>query len=839
MGRQGFPHRPSDRAWLLAAGLGLLAALLIAAAQVGRPIPPWHWPLAVVFLAVFTIAELVTFRVEARRQTVLLSLVEAPLVVGLYYLSPLLLVGVRTLSALVVMAYRGQSRIKLWFNVALVAAAAALAGVIIRAGVPLDGLEPTTWLLLVAAVFASDLLTLATVVGVVTIMQGEMSSRELARIMVPGLPVHALNILIGLVVLVLLQQGPWALVLMAAIAAFITVAYRGYAQSLQHSRALNEMYGLTRAVTSAPHDGTLPDVLLGRVRELLQSEYATLWIPARGRYPEVLLSSRVDFDALLDLSVTPPGLRSRAFQTGETVAAGPRLGDEASRAELRDSGQKDVIVVPLRAGSVVIGCLEVANRLGDTASFGPEDAKLLETIAGHVAVAVENSRLVDRLRYDAYHDALTGLPNRRRVSDALEESVAARLPDEVVTVLLVDVVGFRAVNELLGRAAGDDLLIEVGRRLRELAPSAALVGRVGNDEFVVMLTMPSAEAATELGAALRQQLRRQVRIGAVTLGLDVAVGVALGPDHGTEASVLLQRADMAARAAQNLPAGVRLFDRSIESRPAQRLGLAADLRAALDEGAITVYYQPKVAIADRRLVGVECLARWDHPGHGPVAPTDFVALAEHTGLVDRLTETVLDESLRRARGWRDTGHPLPVAVNVSARSLADEDFPHRVRDLLAKHDVPPELLVLEITEEGLAGGLERSLPVLQRLAEDGIRLAVDDFGTGSCSLSNLRRLPVREVKIDKGFVQGMATDPDDLAMVRAVVDTARHFGLDVVAEGVESELTLELLAGIGCHVGQGFLFSRPLPYERLEAWFSARTEAASGAAGVRKLRAVG
>src|SRR5690606_15482531 len=455
-------------------------------------------------------------------------------------------------------------------------------------------------------------------------------------------------------------------------------------------------------------------------------------------------------------------------------------------------------------------------------------------------VAVENSRLVDRLRFDAYHDALTGLPNRRRIVEALEESIAARAADEVIAVLLVDINGLQQVNDLLGRQAGDELLVELARRLREVAPSPALVGRPGSDAFVVTLGSPSGDDALDLAVRLRGQLRRRTKVGAVTLDVDVAVGVAVCPDHGADPTVLLQRADVAMRVAKGVSSGVHLFSQALESRSVQRLGIAADLRTALDDGQVQCHYPPKVAIADRRVVGVECPARWDHTAHGPVGPADFVTLAEHTGLIHRLTEVVLDDGLRRARHWSDAGHPLPVAVNVSPRSLVDPEFPGLVADLLGRHGVSPESLIVEITERGMAGDQARQLPVLRELAGLGVRLAVDDFGQGYSALALVRRLPIAEVKIDKSFVQGMATDPGDLAVVRAVVDMARHFALDVVAEGVESELTLELLSGVGCHIGQGFLFSRPLPYERLEAWFTARTEADStGAGGFRRLRAVG
>jgi diguanylate cyclase (GGDEF)-like protein len=574
----------------------------------------------------------------------------------------------------------------------------------------------------------------------------------------------------------------------------------------------------------AGRDGTLPDVLLAGVRELLQAEAATLWLPPQGRYPEMMLSARVDAHGLIDESNTPVALRDRAVDSGETVAVGPKLGDPGMRALIRDTGVKDAIVVPLRSGSVVIGSLEVTGRLGDVSAFRETDVRLLETLGAHAAVAVENSRLVDRLRFDAYHDPLTSLPNRRRVLALLEEAVKVQAPGEVVAVLAFDIDGLRDVNDLIGHDAGDSMVIEVAARLRALAPAAALVGRGGSDEFLVTVRLPSADDALRLATKLRISLQEPMQVESVTLDVDVSAGVAVYPDHGIDAELVLKRADLAAQTAKQLANPVQLFHSGLQARSTHRLGLAAQLRRALESGEIEVYFQPKVALPDRRVVGVECLARWDHPTHGIIPPLEFVAVAKHTGQLGRLTEVVLREGLRRSRGWLEAGHPLPVAINLSARTLIDPTFPTRISELLLDSRVPASLLTLEITEDGVVGEPDRAMATLNRLSEMGVRLAVDDFGTGFSSLSYLRRLPVDEVKIDQSFVQGMATDAGDLAIVRAVVDLAHHFGLVAVAEGVESERTVNLLEGLGCDIGQGFLFSRPLPFERFEAWLAVQTE---------------
>ncbi len=840
--RPAGPRRSENVAWLITAPLAAAAVILVIPAVAARGTHPLFSPLPIsaLFFAIFLLAESTNLNFDIRRHILSISLTEIPLVLALFYLTPLSLLLIRVFAHAVAQVRRRASPVKLAFNVANIAAGNAAAILIVNSSGQLRDTSPITWSLVFAAIGANVLASVTAVIGVISLIQGGMSVRRVLRTGTPSLVVGAINTTVGLVLLLAVERSTWAALLIAGVAAALVMVYRAYAQFLRQHKSLTEIYDLTRVIAETRNDGTLADVLLGRVRELVQAECATLWLPAQARYPEMLLSARVDDAGLIDLSSTPEALRARAVETASTIAAGPRLGDDELRAILHESGVKDAIVVPMRSGSAVIGCLEVTARLGDQATFGLDDVRLVETVAAHTAVAVENSRLVDRLRFDAHHDALTGLPNRRRMLAALEEAVKVRAPGEVVAIIQFDVSGLRDVNESLGHAAGDKLLAEVARRLRTQAPPAALVARVGGDEFAMTLRMPGVEEAAALSAELRQSLQDPMEIGSLTLDVDTAVGIAVHPDHGSDPAALLQRADVATHAAKSMSSAVQIFNLGLESRSARRLGLAGDLRRALDNGELEVVFQPKVTLAGRQLVGVECLARWDHGAHGSVAPEDFVAVAEHTGQLNRLTETVLREGLRRCRQWADASRPLNVAVNLSSRSLLDPEFPGRVAALLDEYGVAAGQLTLEISEAGVTSDSDRPMPTLRKLHELGVRLAVDDFGTGYSSLSHLRRLPVDEVKIDRAFVQGMATDPGDLAIVKAVVDLSRHFGLTVVAEGVESELTLSLLEEIGCDIGQGFLFSRPLPYDRLEAWFSAQTEPEPTSIGgeVRRLRAV-
>jgi diguanylate cyclase (GGDEF)-like protein len=835
-------RRSPELAWLITVPLALIGTVLLIPTVANSGAVWSSWQYMLLFFALILAAALLNLKVEIRRHGITLVLVEIPVLLGLVYLTPLSLVIVRVLVALVTQALARSPGVKVCFNAANAFAGIVLATTVVALfGVDVHKVSPVAWLVLLVAVSASVVSTVAGVAGVIALVQGGMTLERVISTTTLSLIVGETSAVIGLITLVALQATPWSAVLIAAVFAIMVWVYRAYAEMIKQHRSLVEIYELTRLIADTRQHGTLADVLLGRVRELLAAECATLWLPAQGGNPETLLSARVDDAGLLDLSDTPEALRRQAAKSGHTVAVGPRSGAEDLRPLLRQQGVKDAVVVPLRSSSGgVIGTLEVTSHLGEERlTFGTEDVRLLETVAAHAAVAVENGRLIDRLRFDADHDQLTRLPNRRRMLASLDDAIKITAPGEVVALIEFDVAGLRDVNETLGHGAGDQLLAEVAKRLVGLAPSAALVARVGGGEFAIQLRMPSADAALELADQLRVALQGPMPIGSFTLNVDSSVGVALHPDHGSSSATLLQRADVAAYAAKSNSSAVQLFHLGLESRSARRLGLAGDLRLALEHEELEVVFQPKVSLASRDLVGVECLARWEHPAHGTVAPEDFVAVAERTGQLGRLTELVLREGLRRCKEWADQARPLNVAVNISPRTLVDPHFPDQLAGLLDEFEVAPGQLTLEITEHGVLGDTDRPLPTLRRLRDLGVRLSVDDFGTGHSSLSYLRKLPVHEVKIDRAFVQGMATDAGDLAIVRAVVDLSRHFGLVVVAEGVESEMTLGLLEEMGCDVGQGFLFSRPLSFDRLEAWFAAQTEAEPTPLGVvRRLRAV-
>ncbi|MEU7868016.1 bifunctional diguanylate cyclase/phosphodiesterase [Dactylosporangium sp. NPDC049140] len=836
-------RRADTHAWIVTGPLIVIGLLMALPGLVFAPSHPitenfLYAPVLLLFAILSTHMQL---RLDVRRQVLAIGMNDVPILLALYYLPPALVIVIRIIASLTWNFFNVRpGPHKIVFNAASHFAGVAAATLVVFTAHIGSAEEPRTWLVLALAILANNIVTLAAVAGVMALVQGVAHLPQFLRTALPGFAVMGVGIVLGLVMLLTLQASPWASLFLIFIAIVLVLGNRAYARFLRQHKSLMEMYGLTRDIASTNHDGTLPDVLLGRVRALLVADSASLWLPPQGRHQEVLLSARFDYPGLLDAAPTPDLFRELAMRTGRTIAVGPHVGDAELRTALQEASVKDIVVVPLRSGGVTIGTLEVAGRLGERIAFGKDDVQLIETLAAHTGVAVENSRLVDRLQFDANHDALTGLANRRRMLEALGEAMSGRGPREVVAVLLFDVVALRQVNDSLGHAAGDKVLVEVARRLRALAPQGALVARVGDDEFAIELRTASSDAAATVADTLRQGLRDPMVIDSLTIDIDTYVGVSIYPEHGTEPEELLQRAHVATHVAKSRGI-VQVFNAGLQSRAVRRVGLAADLRTALAGGELEVYFQPKVALTDRRLVGVECLARWEHPVHGQVAPPDFVAVAEHTGQLGRLNGVVLREGIRRAREWADAGRPLVVAVNLSVRTLGDSDLPLQISELLDEHGVPADRLILEIAEdEGLlAGG--RALSTLTRLRDLGVRLSVDDFGAGRSSFADLSRLPVQEVKIDRTFVQGMATSPSDLAIVRTIVDMARNFGLDVVAEGVESELTLGLLEDMRCDMGQGFLFSRPLPYERFESWLQVQTaeDSAEAPAGeVRWLRAV-
>ena len=461
----------------------------------------------------------------------------------------------------------------------------------------------------------------------------------------------------------------------------------------------------------------------------------------------------------------------------------------------------------------VAGVLQIA-LLGLFLSLFPMLRRVTRRLRGHLA----------EIEHQALHDGLTGLPNRDLLRRRIEEALAeARLRKSGVSVLLLDLDRFKEINDTLGHQSGDQLLQRLGDRLSTLIRETDTVARLGGDEFAVVSPgAADAESAIALAERIRAGLDVPVSLAGLTVQVEASIGIALFPDHGDDVEALIRHADVAMYNAKKTHQPT-LYSQKDDHYSPDRLALVGELRRAIAEGELIVHYQPRVELASGEVHAVEALVRWDHPARGLLSPGEFLPLAEHTGLIRPLTRYVLDAALADCAGWVAEGLRPGVSMNLSARDLLDADLPAEVAALLAKHGVDPTLLEMEITENTILTDPERARAVLERLRMLGVRLSIDDFGTGFSSLGQLRRLPVDVLKIDKSFVFNMDNDDNDDVIVRSTIELGHNLGLLVVAEGVETQETWNRLAQLGCDTAQGFFISRPLPRLVLTEWLRKRT----------------
>ena len=425
-------------------------------------------------------------------------------------------------------------------------------------------------------------------------------------------------------------------------------------------------------------------------------------------------------------------------------------------------------------------------------------------------------------------DSLTGLPNRTLLlADMAEALPKAEQAGEGMALLTLDLDRFKEVNDTFGHQLGDKLLQQVGLRLRQSVSAAAAVARLGGDEFAVFLALADEASAQQVARALRAALEEPFLIEEHPLHVEASIGIALYPAHGNDPLTLFRRADVAMYTAKERHEGYALYDTRSDHYSPHRLALLGDLRKAIANQELRLYYQPKAELNTGLVNSVEALVRWQHPTQGFIPPDQFIPLAEQTGLILPLTSWVVETALEQCRCWLDAGLDLAVAVNLSMWNLRDASLPDTIEDLLAQYKIPPRLLCVEITESAVMVDAEHTLQVLNRLFASGVRIAIDDYGTGYASLSYLKHLPADELKIDRAFVQHLTTDRTDQAIVRSTVNLAHNLGMYVTAEGVEDRATWDLLATLGCDIVQGYYLSRPVPAQDLERWLGERKEAAA------------
>jgi diguanylate cyclase (GGDEF)-like protein len=439
-------------------------------------------------------------------------------------------------------------------------------------------------------------------------------------------------------------------------------------------------------------------------------------------------------------------------------------------------------------------------------------------------------RHAETSHHQALHDDLTGIANRRQLLRRLEHEIeSASAVNRSFALLMLDLDRFKEVNDALGHGHGDRLLRDVAARLGTTVRHGDLLARLGGDEFALLLAdVSGAAGAIEVAGRVKDVLHDEFVLGGVPLLVEASVGIALFPEHGHDAETLLQAADIAMYAAKRSGTHFELYMPERDRRGPDRVTRLGELRRALAEEELVLFYQPKVDLRRGEVSGAEALIRWQHPELGLIPPMEFLPLAEQTGLIGPLTSYVISAALKQAREWALEGLDVPVAVNVSERSLLDPRFPAEVEGLLERWGVPGEQLQLELTERGLIADVVTAMDVIERLCALGVRISIDDFGTGYSSLGRLVELPIQELKIDRSFVMDMDGDGPGAAIVRSTIDLGHHLGLEVVAEGVETEEQLRELRTLGCDGAQGFHLLRPLPADEVAAWLHERAQALGG-----------
>ena len=827
--------------WLLTTALAA-GAVVLATRAGGGPILTLDLPVAVVALALgalFFFAEQFLLNVEFRREAHTFTLAGIPLLIGVLVVSPQIFVLTRLVASVLAFVWQRVSADKMAYNSAAYAFEAAADAMLVHLLLrPAHSLDLPAAVTLIAVLAVVDQLISALVLVMIRVHNGPLSRADAFEVLVPAVVLSVTSTMFAFSMIILFEQG----ILGAAVAAMLLVifaaGYRAYANARNRHLSLTLVHEFVTGSVGAQSLETLAEELLSRIRRLLRASTVQLMISdddrGQGLPSEIgsALTLALGEQDSLDVShhaFDPQDwvvLRTLAQQ--EPLLAARTTKDPAVRHWLEEHGFRDAMMVALPDSSGMRGTLRVNDRLGETATFTEEDLTLLQTLTGHLAVALRSARLMQKLGYDATHDPLTGLANRR----GLYTDGQARLtkaPGQRRALLLLDLDKFKEVNDSLGHHAGDQLLVEVGARLRGQLRGGDLLARLGGDEFAVLLEDAGLDEATSVAKDLRARLAEPFTppagpsaLGSLALHSTVSIGIARFPDDGPDLSALLRKADIAMYKAKISGAGHHVYNDIDNADGAARLRTVDELQAAITNGQFILHYQPKVDLATGGVHAVEALVRWEHPTRGLLYPEAFLDLVEVSGLMRAITRLVLEIALDQAATWQGQGKQLTIAVNLSASSLVDAALPEEVFAMLAARGVPPAALQLEITEDFLMADRERARKILTRLRNGGVQISIDDYGTGYSSLSYLRDLPVDELKLDQSFVIPMTGDGHAAALVASSIALAHSLGLRMVAEGVETEVAYTELTRLGCDQAQGFFISRPMPAIQLDHWLRNR-----------------
>lgn len=529
------------------------------------------------------------------------------------------------------------------------------------------------------------------------------------------------------------------------------------------------------------------------------------------------------------------GLTGTAFRTKRPCISNDYLADlerSAFHSVVRSAGSKSGAALPLLSGGQAVGVLLFMSGERDT--FTSEFVELVQRLAENVSFALESfdhedekEKAEERIKYLATHDSLTGLPNRTMFNQLLNYSVETAVRYERRgAVLFIDLDRFKIINDSLGHAAGDALLVEMAERLRSGLRASDVVARLGGDEFVVLLNeVPDEQQTTTVAHHLLSVLSKPMELSGQECRVTASIGVTIFPKDGTDEQDLLKNADNAMYLAkQEGKNGVRVFSNELKTQSVDRLVMESGLRRALDRNELCLHYQPKLDVTTGRVAGVEALLRWMHPDLGLLPPMRFIPLAEETGLIVPIGRWILQTACAQNVAWQRCGlPPISMAVNVSPRQFSDENLLRDIDEALAASGLAPELLQIEVTESMVMLNIERAVELLDSIQRRGVRLAIDDFGTGYSSMSAMKRFPVDTIKIDRSFIRELPQNSEDKAIARAIIDMGKALGLTIVAEGVETMEQKNFLHEHACDEIQGYLISKPVPPEDIAALFQIPT----------------
>lgn len=494
-------------------------------------------------------------------------------------------------------------------------------------------------------------------------------------------------------------------------------------------------------------------------------------------------------------------------------------------------GKKIMQIVPATVLAIELGHelgkrYEVTGVRNDSSTFPAEVQLGSAAIDNHNIYACtirdisELKSQMTALAHQALHDSLTSLPNRSLLYDRLEQGIiAAKNEHNSFALILIDLNHFKVINDTLGHHFGDLLLQQVGNRLSEIVKVTDTVARLGGDEFALYLPTTTKEQTLEIAKQVLNVMEQPFVQDDHVLSISLSQGIVFYPDHGDNVQTLMKKADISMYTAKRKESGYCIFSSELDTHTIEELSLVGDLREAIDNDGLELYYQPQVEMKSKKVTGVEVLLRWIHPSYGFIAPDRFIPIAEQNGLMKKLTVMVLEKALQQSKKWLEKGVELQISVNLSASNLQDMQLSEDVQMLLNKYNMNPQTLTLEITESFIMSNPTRAREILQSLSSMGIKLSIDDFGTGYSSLAYLKNLPVNEIKVDKSFVIDMLQSNSDEIIVRTVINLAHNLGLKVVAEGIESKEVWDNLQAINCNTAQGYYLSKPVPAESFYSWY--------------------